>query len=68
MIEARPLGIVCINKWKNNYFIIDVVIPGGPNIVPNQKEKADKYLDLRIEIQKLWNVKVIVVPVIIGCL
>ena len=31
-------------------------------------EKKDKYLDLAREIRKLWNMKVMIVPIVIGAL
>ena len=33
-----------------------------------EKEKNEKYQDIRIELQKVWNVKVVVIPVVIGAL
>ena len=43
-------------------------IPGDQNIAIKEQEKIDKYQDLRIELQKVWNVKVVVIPVVIGAL
>ena len=33
-----------------------------------ENEKKDKYLDLAIELKKLWNMKVTIVPIVIGVL
>ena len=44
--------------------IIDFAIPGDQNIAI----KAVKYQDLRIELKKVWNVKVVVILVVIGAL
>ena len=33
-----------------------------------ESEKKDKYLDLSRELKKLWNVKVTIVPIVIGVL
>ena len=33
-----------------------------------KSEKKDKYLDLAIELKKLWNMKVTIVPIVIGVL
>jgi len=46
--------------------IIDVAISGGRNVIKKETEKILKYKDLRIEIQRMWNVKTKVIPVIIG--
>ena len=32
------------------------------------KEKRDNYLDLARELKKLWNMKVTVIPIVIGAL
>ena len=33
-----------------------------------ESEKKDKYLDLARELKKLWNIKVTIVPIVIGTL
>jgi hypothetical protein len=46
--------------------LIDVAIPGDRNVIQKESEKILKYKDLTIEIQRMWNVKTRVIPVIIG--
>jgi hypothetical protein len=46
--------------------LIDVAIPGDRNVVQKEAEKILKHKDLTIEIQRMWNVKTRVIPVIIG--
>jgi hypothetical protein len=46
--------------------LIDVTIPGDRNVIQKEYEKILKYKDLTIEIQRMWNVKTRVIPVIIG--
>jgi len=46
--------------------LIDVSISGDRNVVRKEAEKILKYKDLTIEIQRMWNVKAKVIPVIIG--
>jgi hypothetical protein len=46
--------------------LIDVAIPGDRNVIKKDVEKILKYKDLIIEIQRVWNVKTKVTPVIIG--
>jgi hypothetical protein len=45
---------------------IDVAIPGDRNVINKVDEKILKYKDLIIEIQRMWNVKAKVIPVIKG--
>jgi hypothetical protein len=46
--------------------LIDIAIPGDRNVIKKEAEKILKYRDLTIEIQRMWNVKAKVIPVIIG--
>ena len=46
--------------------LIDVAISGDRNVNKKEAEKILKYKDLTIEIQRMWNVKTKVMPVIIG--
>jgi len=46
--------------------LIDVVISGDRNVIKKETEKILKYKDLTIEIQRIWNIKAKVIPVIIG--
>ena len=46
--------------------LIDVAISGDRHVIKKEAEKVLKYKDLTIEIQRLWNVKTKVIPVIIG--
>jgi hypothetical protein len=45
--------------------LTDVAIPGDRNVIQKEAEIL-KYKDLTIEIQRMWNVKTRVIPVIIG--
>ena len=69
VIPARRPDIVTINKSKREAKIIDIAVPEDGNIRKKEREKIEKYEDLRIELQRLWNLrKVEVVPVVIGAL
>ena len=68
MIEARRPGIVISHKEKK-CLIVDVAVPGDCRINKKEKEKIDKYQDLRREASRVWlQKKVHVVPVVIGVL
>jgi hypothetical protein len=44
--------------------LLDVTIPGDRNVIQKEAKKISKYKDLTIEIQRMWNVKTRVIPVI----
>jgi hypothetical protein len=46
--------------------LIDVAIPSDKNVIKKEAENKLKYENLSIEIQRMWNMKCFVIPVIIG--
>ena len=48
--------------------IVDFAIPADYRVNLKENEKTDKYLDLARELKKLWNMKVMVVSIVIGAL
>jgi hypothetical protein len=46
--------------------LIDAAVPGDGNVTKNEAEKILKYKDVKIEIQRLWNVTAQLIPVILG--
>lgn len=53
-------------KTGNQCFIIDVAVPLDRNIITKEAEKILKYKSLEIEVQRMWNTKATVIPVVIG--
>ena len=51
---------------KRTCILIDVAISADSNAIKKEAEKSLKYKDLTIEVQRMWNVKTTVIPVIIG--
>jgi len=45
--------------------LIDAAISGDRNVIKKGADKILKYKDLTIEVQRMWNVKTKVIPVII---
>ena len=65
-IPNNKPDIIIRDNEKRTCMLIDVAIPGDRNVIKKGAEKILKYKDLTIEIQRMWNVKTRVIPVIIG--
>ena len=65
-IHNNKPDIVVRDNEKGKCMFIDVVISGDRNVIKKEAEKILKYKNLTIEIQRMWNVKTKVIPVIIG--
>jgi hypothetical protein len=65
-IPNNKPDIVIRDNEKGTCMLINVTISGGRNVIKKEAEKILKCKDLAIEIQRMWNVKTRVVPVIIG--
>jgi hypothetical protein len=63
--NCKPDFIIRDNE-KGTCMLIDVGISGDRYVIKKEAEKILKYKDLKIEIQRMWNVKIKVIPVIIG--
>jgi len=65
-IPNNKPDIVIHDNEKGTCMLIDVANPGDRNVIKKEAEKILKYKDLTIEIQRMWNVKTEVIPVITG--
>jgi hypothetical protein len=61
----RP-DIIIKNSKVKTCILIDVPIPADRNGMQKEAEKKLKYKSLCIEIQRMWNMKCMIIPVIIG--
>ena len=66
LISARRPELIIINKKKILCKIVDFAVPADHRIKLKECEKKDKYLDLARELKKVWNMKVTIVPIVIG--
>ncbi|KAL1446281.1 hypothetical protein WDU94_005480, partial [Cyamophila willieti] len=67
-INANKPDIIVRDRKEKICLIIDVAIPADMNVEKKEAEKNLKYKDLAIEIERMWNTKVKIVPIIIGAL
>jgi hypothetical protein len=65
-IPNNKPDIVIRDNEKGTCMLIDVAIPGDRKVIQKEAENILKYKNLTIEIQRMWNVKTRVIPVIIG--
>ena len=45
-----------------------MTVPSDRNIAPKEIEKKSKYRDLELEIQRMWHMKTVVIPVVVAAL
>ena len=67
-IEANKPDITVKDKREKTCKLIDVKIPAGKNVSVGEFEKLSKYRDLEIKVEKLWPMKTVTIPVMIGAL
>ena len=67
IIEAWRSDLARVDKDRSCK-IIDFVVPGDSRIEEKEKDKIEKYQDLGRELQKIWNVKVKIIPLVVGSL
>jgi hypothetical protein len=65
-IPNKKPDIIIRGNEKGTRMLIDVAISGDRNVIKKEAEEILKYKDLAIEIQRMWNAKTKVIPVIIG--
>ena len=68
VIGARRPDLVVVDKKDRSCKIIDFAVPGDSRIEEKEKDKIEKYQDLGKELQKIWNVKAKIIPLVVGSL
>ena len=46
----------------------DVSIPADKHLSAKEEQKLSNYQDLRVEVERLWGKKILMIPVVIGAL
>ena len=68
VIEAWRPDLVIVDKKERSCKIIDFAVPGDSRTEEKKKDKIEKYQELGRELQKIWNVKVKIIPSVVGSL
>ena len=55
-------------KKERGCKIIGFAFPGDSRSDEKEKDKIEKYQDLGRDLQKIWNVKVKIIPLVVGSL
>ena len=61
----KPDNIIRDNK-QGTSMLVDGAVSGNGNVITKEAEEILKYKDFKTRIQRMWNVKAKVIPVIIG--
>ena len=68
LIPVRRPDLIIINKKKRICKIVDFAVPADHRINLKESEKKGKYLNLARELKKLWNMRVTIMPIVMGAL
>ena len=60
--------MVVVDQKDRSCKITDFAVPGDSRIGEKEKEKIKKYQDLGRELQKIWNVNVEIISLVVGSL
>jgi hypothetical protein len=66
IVPNNKLDSIIGDNKQGTCMSIDVAIPADRNVIKKEAEMILKYKDLTIEIQRKWNVKAHVIPIITG--
>jgi hypothetical protein len=65
-VLANRFHIIIKNKKDKICLLIDAALPSDKYVIQKESEKKLTYKNLSIEIQRMWNMKCFVIPVMIG--
>ena len=68
LISVRQQDLIVITKNREICKIVDFAAPADHRVKLKENEKKDKHLDLGGELKRLWNMKVTIIPSLIGTL
>jgi hypothetical protein len=60
-VTVNKPDIIIKNKKEKTCILIDAAIPADRNVTQKEAEKKPKYSILCIEIQRMWNIKCMII-------
>ena len=67
-IVARRHDLIIFNKKERTRGFVNFAVPVDHRLKLKEYEKRNMYLDLARDFKKLWNMKVTIIPIVIGTL
>ena len=67
-ITANRPDIIVKDSVNSSCKLIDMTVSSDRNIALKETEKKMKYKDLELEIQRMWHMKTVLIPVVVGAL
>ena len=64
VIETQRPDLVVVDKKEKICKIIEFAVPGDSRVEEKEKDKIEKYQELGRELQKIWNVRVKIIPLV----
>ena len=68
VIKVWRSVLVAVDKKERSCKLIDFTVAGDSRIEKKEKDKIGKHQDLVRKLQKIWNVKVKIIPLVVGSL
>ena len=68
LVSSSRSYLTIINNRKRTCRIMDFYVPADHSVKSKECKKRDTYLDLARELKKLLNMKVTIIPIVIGAL
>ena len=60
--------MIIVGKTNKKAQVVDLAVPEDHRIKISQQSEIENYQDLKRELKMLWNLKISVVPIVIGAL
>ena len=60
--------MVVVDKKRRTCKIIDFRVSGDSRFEEREKEKIEKYQDQRMKLQKIWNVRLMIISLVLASL
>ena len=68
VIDVPRPDLVLVDKKERICKIIDFAVPGDSRVEEKEKDKIEKYQELGRKLQKIWNVKVKIIRLVVDSL